>query len=104
MLDKVVIRKSLGDYSIERSSSVDVKNIKWTLKNPKDTESKKRKPKKSQISATNIIYTKDTKPVEKFFKVEEDDNEKPKKKIGKRHQKSSASNCNIQQGFKRPGR
>ena len=38
---------SLGDYIIERYSSSDIKNIKWTKKNPKDTtKTKKKKPNK----------------------------------------------------------
>ena len=99
--------KSLGDYNIEKSSSANMNNIKWSQKNPKDIEkTKKKKPDKLQkTSASNIIYTKKTKSVEKVFKVEEDDTEKTKKKnADKRHQKSSSSNCNIEQGFKRPGR
>ena len=35
--------KSLMDYNIEQSSSADIKNIKWTHKNPKDTEKSKKK-------------------------------------------------------------
>ena len=36
--------KSLGEYVIERSSSSNIENIKWTQKNPKDTtKSKKEK-------------------------------------------------------------
>ena len=35
--------KSLMDYNIEQSSSADIKNIKWTQKNPKDTEKSKKK-------------------------------------------------------------
>ncbi|MBA4718012.1 MAG: hypothetical protein HRO68_02490 [Nitrosopumilus sp.] len=60
--------KSLGDYTIEKSSSADIKNIKWTQKNPKDTDKLK------------------------------------KKKTDKKFQNSSASNCKIKQGFKRPAR
>ena len=104
--------KSLGDYNIEKSSSSDVKNIKWTQKNPIGAEEPKKKKtgKKLHISASNIIYTDKTKKVkpsvEKIFKVEEViDTEKPKKKnADKRFQNSSASNCKIQQGFKRPSR
>ena len=93
--------KSLGEYTIEKSSSVDMKNIKWSQKNTKDSKPKKKKGKK--ISPTNIIYTKEKPTEQKIFKVE--DTEKPKKKTtGKRHQKSSASNCEIKPGFRRPGR
>ena len=35
--------KSLGDYNIEKSSSSDVKNIKWTQKNPIGAEEPKKK-------------------------------------------------------------
>ena len=99
-----VIHKSLGDYNIEQSSSADIKNIKWSQKNPKETISKKKK-KARKISPTNIIRTQKIKPTEKkVFKVEEDTRKTKKKKTGKKHQKSSASNCKIKQGFKRPGR
>ncbi len=60
--------KSLGDYRIENSSSSDINNIKWTQKNPIDSDKSK------------------------------------KKKTDKRFQNSSASNCKIKQGFRRPSR
>jgi len=104
--------KSLGDYNVEKSSSVDIMNIKWTQKNPKDTEkSKKKKPDKKfkNSSASNIIYTQKTKkvktPAEKVFKVEEiKDTKSKKKKPNKKYQNSSASKCKIKPEFKRPGR
>ncbi len=105
--------KSLGDYTIEKSSSSDIKNIKWTQKNPKDTDKlkKKKTDKKFQnSSASNIIYTQKTKKVkpsvEKVFKVKEviDTGKSKKKKTDKKFQNSSASNCKIKQGFKRPAR
>ncbi len=107
---------SLGDYNIERSSSSDIKNIKWTKKNPIDPDKSKNKKKKANkkflTSATNIIHsqkTKEIKPsIEKVFKIENaidvDKSKNKKKKIDKRFQNSSASNCNIEQGFKRPAR
>jgi len=99
-----VIHKSLGDYNIERSSSTDIKNIKWSQKNPKDAEIKKKK-RKRKISPLNIIYTQKIKPsVKKIFRIKEDIEKIKKKKTDKKFQKSSADNCNIQQGFKRPGR
>jgi len=106
---KGTMGKSLGDYNIEQSSSSDIKNIKWTQKNSVDTEKSKNKKKTAKkISPSNIIYTKKTKPfVEKIFKVEVIETEKSKnktKKVGKRFQNSSASNCKIEQGFRRPGR
>jgi len=91
---------SLVNFNIAQSSSSDMSNIKWTKKNPTD-------PKKSKISSSNIIYTK-TKvesSIEKVFIIT--DSDKPQNKMNKtskRVQKSSASNCNIKQGFKRSGR
>ena len=103
MPDKV-IHKSLGDYNIEKSSSAGIKNIKWSQKNPKDAEIKKKK-RTRKISPLNIIYTQKTKPsVEKVFRIEEDIEKTKKKKTDKKSQKSSADNCKIKQGFKRPGR
>lgn len=96
--------KSLGDYNIEQSSSADIKNIKWTQKNPKNTL-KKKKVNKRNTSASNIIYTQKTKIVveKEVFKVTDTDKSK-KKKTDKQFQSSSASNCKIKQGFSRPGR
>lgn len=103
--------KSLGDYNKEKSSSADIKNIKWTQKNPIDTEKLKNEKKmKRKISPLNIIPANENEKtedlVEKVFKVEESkDSEKLKNKIlDKKFQKSSASNCKIERGFKRPGR
>jgi len=95
---------SLVDFNIAQSSSSDLSNIKWTKKNPIEPKKSKSK-KKAKISPSNIIYTEKIEPsVERVFIV--DDSEKPRNKmdIAKRVQKSSASNCNIKQGFKRPGR
>ena len=94
--------KSLGEYAIKKSSSADVKNIKWTQKNPKTTEKPKKK-KSRKTSPTNIIYTENKKSVEKVFKIE-DIGKSEKKKAVNRTERSSSSNCNIKQGFKRPGR
>jgi len=102
--------KSLGDFRMKRSSSSDTNNIKWTQKNPFDAEKlKTKKPNKKtrNSSATNIIYSDEIKPlIEKVFKIDDvDDGDKTKKKnLDKRFEKSSASNCNIQQGFERPAR
>jgi len=105
--------KSLGAYKIEKSSSSDLKNIKWTQKNSVDTDKIKNKKKKLRnTSPTNIIYAQNTKktqsPSEKVFKVDEDDGteklKNSKKKIDKKFQNSSVSNSKIKQGFKRPGR
>ena len=35
--------KSLGDYNIEKSSSSDINNIKWSQKKPSNTEKSKNK-------------------------------------------------------------
>jgi hypothetical protein len=105
--------KSLGDYNIEKSSSSDIKNIKWTQKNPVDAEKSKNKKKTTKkTSPLNIIYTQNTKkvkhPVEKIFKVKEvintEKSKNKKKKQDKKFQNSSASNCKIEQGFTRSGR
>jgi len=96
---------SLADFNISQSSSSDLSNIKWTKKNP--TEPKKSKSKKkAKISPSNIIYTEKIEPsIEKVFIVTDSDKIQNKmKNVSKRVQKSSASNCNIEQGFKRPGR
>ncbi len=101
--------KSLGDYNKEQSSSSDVKNIKWTQKDPIDQDKPKKKTKK-KISAINIIPNKKNKKteekVEKIFKIEEDtDSEKNKNKsLNRKFEKSSASNSKIEQGYKRPAR
>ncbi|MDH3204728.1 MAG: hypothetical protein OEL81_08650 [Nitrosopumilus sp.] len=103
--------KSLGDYNIEQSSSSNINNIKWTQKNPIDTKPKNKKKTTRKISPSNILHTSKTKVkshAEKVFKVEETiDAEKlknKKKTTDKRFQNSSASNCKIKQGFRRPAR
>lgn len=101
--------KSLGDYNKEKSSSADLKNIKWTQKNPNEPEKPKNKKKRKEISPTNIIYSNkiiEDQSVETVFKVEENpDSEKSKKDLTrKKFQKSSVSNCKIKPGFRRPGR
>ncbi len=104
--------KSLGDYRIEISSSFDSKNIQWSKKNLFDENDPKKKKtgKKFNISPTNILQTskskKDQPVIEKVFKIEDvdDTNKSKKKNTDKKFQNSSASNCNIKQGFKRPGR
>ncbi len=104
--------KSLGEYVIEKSSSTDIQNITWTLKNPKNTEKSKKKKsdkKYKTSSASNIIYAQKPKKTSshtaKVFKIEVVDTEKSKKKKSdKRHQNSTASKCKIKPQFKRPGR
>jgi hypothetical protein len=104
--------KSLGDYNIEKSSSSNINNIKWTQKNQSDIESKNKKKTARKTSPSNIIYTdkiKKIKPyIEKVFKVEmvmdTKKSKNKKKKPDKKFQNSSADNCIIEQGFTRPGR
>ena len=103
--------KSLGDYNIERSSSSDVRNITWTKKTSMDTDKlKKKNPNKTsqKIPATNIIFTKAPIKIaaKKVFKIEEvmDNSTSKKKRLDRKFENSSASNCNIKQGFKRPSR
>ena len=103
---------SLGDYNIKQSSSYDIKNIKWTQKKSINTEkSKNNKKTKKKTSSTNIIHSSklkkpqlETKQISKVVVIT-NKNLKNKKKITEKPiQNSSASNCKIKQGFKRPGR
>jgi hypothetical protein len=103
--------KSLGDYNKEKSSSADLKNIKWSQKSPLDSDkSKNQKKTKKKISPLNIIprseSEKTDEKVEKVFKVAEDsDEEKSKNQIlNRRFEKSSSSHSKIERGFKRPAR
>ena len=102
--------KSFGNYNIERSSSVDINNIKWTQKNPSDADKSKNKKKIARnTSPTNIIYISDIQKikssVEKVFKVGVNTELKNKKKKNdKRFHTSSASNCKIEPGFTRKAR
>ena len=100
--------KSLGDYVLEQSSLSGTDNIKWTQKNPVDTEKSKKEKAVRKTSPTNIIYTEDIKVkshIEKVFKIEEDSNtESKKEKTGKKFRTSSTSNFKIIPGFSRKGR
>lgn len=99
------MRKSLGDYMLEQYSLSGTGNIKWTKKNPADTEKPKKKKAEKKISPTNIIYTDDKiKRVEKIFRIKNVNTESKKEKAGKRFQTSSASNFKIIPGFSRKGR
>ncbi len=95
---------TLGEYNISLSSSVDIHNITWTKRNPRDIDiPKKRKTRK--ISPTNIIYTTKIKVKEaaKIFILKE--NDKPKKKnTYEKFQNASVTICKIEQGFSRKGR
>ncbi|HUU48673.1 MAG TPA: hypothetical protein VMW55_07825 [Nitrosopumilaceae archaeon] len=103
--------KTLGDYNIEKSSSYDIKNIKWTQKNSVTEKLKNIKKKTKKTSPTNKIYSKKPKiiksPVEKIFKVKEiSDTKKLKnnKKANKRFQNFSSSKSKIGPGFERKAR
>ena len=105
------MNKSLGDYNIERSSSSDVGKITWTQKTSMDSDKpkKKNRNKTSQnIPATNIIFTEAPVkvPAKKVFIFEEvtDTTTSKKKHLDRKFENSSASNCNIKQGFQRPSR
>ncbi len=98
--------KSLMDYNIERSSSTDIKNIKWTKKNTSDPNKPKKK-KKKQIPPTNTISTKYTKTqseTHKIFKIKDNINPSKKKKTTSKAQNASLSHCRIEQGYKRKSR
>ena len=102
--------KSLGDFNMERSSSSDLKNIAWTKKTPADPERTKKKTseKSKNTSPTNIVYADADEAVseKKTFVISPaaDANRARGKNHDRRFENSSASNCKIQQGFKRPSR
>ncbi|MDH5462814.1 MAG: hypothetical protein OEY17_03740 [Nitrosopumilus sp.] len=96
---------SLVDFNIAQSSSSNMSNIKWTKKSHVDKKPKSKK--KVKTSSSNIIYTENhmNPSVPKVFIVIDSDKTKNKMtKVYKKIQKASSSNCNIKQGFKRPGR
>ena len=103
------MNKYLGDYNIAKSSSNNMGNILWTKKNPEKLKNKKHHSDKKS-SPTNIIYGdyKQKSHLKKVFIINQEElPEKLKNKnipSDKKFQKSSADNCNIKQGFKRPGR
>ena len=106
------MRKTLGDYNIEKSSSSDVNNINWSQKKSSDDKKPKKKKivKKSQIPpGTNIIYKKieDEKIVsKKIVKITNEQNsEKPKEATGKRFENKASSLGQVKErSYKRPGR
>ncbi|NQV40617.1 MAG: hypothetical protein HQ505_08860 [Nitrosopumilus sp.] len=101
--------KSLGDYNKKKSSSTDVNNITWTQKNPTDPDKSRNKNRK-KISPLNIIpsinNTKTSKILERVYKIElvSNINKLKTEKYDRRFENSSASNCLIGPGFKRPAR
>jgi hypothetical protein len=104
-----IMMKSLGDYNKKKSSSTDVNNITWTQKNPTDPD-KPRNKKKKKISPLNILPSTNSintsRILEKIYKIELVSNTDKLKteKYDRRFENSSASNCLIGPGFKRPAR
>jgi hypothetical protein len=106
------MRKTLGDYNIEKSSSSDVNNISWSQKNQKEGNKPKKKKivKKSKIpSGTNIIYKKkedEKTDTNKIFKIKNEENsEKPKEETGKRYENTASSLGQVKErSYKRPAR
>ena len=106
------MRKTLGNYNIEKSSSSDLNNINWSQKKQKEENKPKKKKiiKKSQIpTGTNIIYKKNNEEeveTKKTFKItNEQDSEKNKEIAGKRHENVASSLGQVKErSYKRPGR
>jgi len=106
------MRKTLGDYNIEKSSSADVNNINWSQKKINDDKRPKKKKivKKTQIpSGTNIIYKNDDKKItssKKIIKINNEQNsEKSKEITGKRFENKASSLGQVKErSYKRPGR
>ena len=106
------MRKTLGDYNIEKSSSSDLNNISWSQKKQKEKSKPKKKKdvKIGQIpSGVNIIYKKDNEEkiiTKKIFKIKNEQNsEKSKEKIGKRYENTDSSLGQVKErSYKRPAR
>jgi hypothetical protein len=106
------MRKSLGDYNIEKSSSSDLNNISWSQKKQRDDNKPKKKKsvKVGQIpSGTNIIYKKDNEEeiiTKKIFKIEDKQNSvKSKEEVGKRYENTDSSLGQVKErSYKRPAR
>ncbi|MEC4848255.1 MAG: hypothetical protein RI100_03620 [Nitrosarchaeum sp.] len=97
---------SFGDYTIAKSSSVDINNIKWTKKNHDNTEKAKKKEKTKKISSSNIIYTDETEnpTVDRIFKIQTEQTESKKNKSERKIKTASTSSSKIQYSFSRRGR
>jgi len=106
------MRKTLGDYNIEKSSSADVNNINWSQKKINDDKRPKKKKivKKTQIpSGTNIIYKNDDEKITSYKKIIKINNaqnsEKSKEITGKRFENKASSLGQVKErSYKRPGR
>ena len=106
------MRKTLGDYNIEKSSSVDVNNINWSKKKVNDDKKPKKKKilKTTQIqSGINIIYKNEDKKIvnsKKIIKINNEQNlKKSKENIVKRIKSKDSSLGQVKErSYKRPGR
>ena len=106
------MRKTLGDYNIEKSSSVDVNNINWSKKKVNDDKKPKKKKilKTTQIpSGINIIYKNEDKKIvnsKKIIKINNEQNlQKSKENIVKRIESKDSSLGQVKErSYKRPGR
>jgi hypothetical protein len=106
------MRKTLGDYNIEKSSSTDVNNISWSQKKQKNGDKpRKENNVKTNLTTlgTNIIYKKDEIEeivTEKIFKIKNEQNsEKSKEETGKRYENTSSSLGKVKErSYKRPAR
>lgn len=97
------MKKSLGQYNIEQSSTADIKNIRWTKIRENITPKPKRRTKKIPPPTLVPKKTRSKKPVKTEFKIKETKSVK-QKDPGKQFQNASKSNGLIKAGFKRPGR
>ncbi|MCV0393076.1 MAG: hypothetical protein K5790_07280 [Nitrosopumilus sp.] len=97
------MKKSLGEYNIEQSSTADINNIRWTKKRQNIT-SKPKKAKKTPPPTRVPKKIKVKKPVKTIFKIKENNSVKSKEETGKQFQNASKKKGLIKPGFKRPGR
>lgn len=96
---------SFGDYTIAKSSSVDINNIKWTKKNH-DAIEKPKKQKTKKISSSNIIYTDEVEnpTSDRIFKIQTEQTVLKKNKNEKKVKTASTTSSKIQYSFSRRGR
>jgi len=106
------MRKTLGDYNIEKSSSTDVNNINWSQKKVNNDKKPKKKKilKPTQIpSGTNIIYKNEKEKKvnsKKIIKINNEQNlQKSKENTSKRIESKNSSLGQVKErSYKRPGR
>lgn len=97
---------SFGDYTIAKSSSVDINNIKWIQKNQDTIKKPKKKEKTKKISSSNIIYTDEIEnpTLDRIFKIQTKHTELKKSKNEKKVKTASTTSSKIQYSFSRRGR